>query len=58
LIHANSREVVPAQPVDATPPDINLPSKGGVHETCETMETFRGAEGRYVVPLEGWAILK
>jgi hypothetical protein len=35
---AKSWEVLPAQPVDATPPGINLFSKGGVHD--ETMEAF------------------
>jgi hypothetical protein len=37
---ASFRKPVPAQPVDATPPGINLSPKGGVHETRETMEAF------------------
>jgi hypothetical protein len=52
-----SREVVPAQPVDATPSDINLFSKGGVHDASETMETVFGPAGRYVEPLEGWTVV-
>jgi hypothetical protein len=32
VIAPKSREVVPAQPVDATPSGINLFSKGGVYE--------------------------
>jgi hypothetical protein len=47
LVQAKSREVLPVQPVDATPPDINLFSKGGVHD-AETMEAVFGPAGRYV----------
>jgi integrase len=39
---------VPAQPVDATPPGVNLSPKGGVHETRETMEAVFDPAGRYV----------
>ena len=42
---------MPVQPVDATPPDINLFPKGGVHD-AETMEAVFGPAGRYVEPLE------
>jgi len=48
---------MPAQPVDATPPGINLSSKGGVHDVRETMEAVFGSAGRYVEPLESWAVL-
>jgi len=48
---------LPAQPVDATPPGINLSSKGGVHETRETMEAVCRPAGRYVEPLESWAAI-
>ena len=51
-----SREVVPAQPVDATPSDINLFSKGGVHD-AETMEAFGRPAGRYVEPLESGRVI-
>jgi hypothetical protein len=54
---AKSCEVVPAQPVDATPPGINFSSKGGVHDARETMEAFCGPAGRYVEPLESGAVL-
>jgi hypothetical protein len=45
-----------AQPVDATPSDINLFSKGGVHDASETGEAFRDAEDRHVGPLEGGTV--
>ena len=38
--------MMPAQPVDATPSDINLFSKGGVYGASETGEAFRSAEER------------
>jgi hypothetical protein len=47
---------VPAQPVDATPSDINLFSKGGVYDARETGEAFRGAEDRPVEPVEGGTV--
>src|SRR5579862_9362279 len=47
---------MPAQPVDATPPDIKLFPRGGVHD-AKTMEAVFGPTGRYVGPLEGWAIV-
>jgi hypothetical protein len=45
--------VVPAQPVDATPSDINLFIKGGVYDPRETVWAFGGAEEGRVAPLEG-----
>jgi hypothetical protein len=48
---------VPVQPVDATPSDINLFSKGGVYE-AETMEAIFDPASRDVEPLEGWAVFK
>src|SRR5690348_11781385 len=51
------RKPVPAQPVDATPPGINLFLKGGVRD-AETMEAVFGPTGRYVEPLEGWTVVK
>jgi hypothetical protein len=48
---------VPAQPVDATPSDINLFSKGGVYDPSETGEAFRVAEDRDVEPLEGGTVV-
>jgi hypothetical protein len=53
----NSRQTVPAQPVDATPPGINLFLKGGVGD-AKTMEAIFGPTGRYVEPLEGWPFVK
>src|SRR5690349_8977794 len=47
---------VSAQPVDATPPDIDLLLKGGVRD-AETMEVVFGLAGRYVEPLEGWTVV-
>jgi hypothetical protein len=38
---------VPAQPVGATPSNLNLFSKGGVYDARETGEAFRDAEGRH-----------
>jgi hypothetical protein len=52
-----SRETVPAQPVDATPSAINLFTKGGVYDATGTAKAFRGAEDRYVEPLEGRTVL-
>jgi hypothetical protein len=51
------RKAVPAQPVDATPPGVNLSPRGGVHETRETMEAFWRPAGRYVEPLEGGRVV-
>ena len=48
---------MPAQPVDATPPGINLFSKGGVYGARETGEAFRDAEDRDVTGLEGGTVL-
>ena len=48
---------VPAQPVDATPSDINLFSKGGVYDATETGEAFREPAGRHVEPLEGGTVV-
>jgi len=48
---------VPAQPVDATPSDINLFTKGGVYDASETGEAFCDAEDRYVESLEGGAVV-
>src|SRR6266705_6445956 len=42
-----------AQPVDATPSDIDFLTKGGVYDPRETVWAFGGAEDRHVVPLEG-----
>jgi hypothetical protein len=44
---------MPAQPVDATPSDINLSTKGGVYDPRETVWTFGGAKEGRVAPLEG-----
>jgi hypothetical protein len=52
----SAREIVPAQPVYATPPDINLFPKGGVHD-AKTMEAVFGPASRYVESLEGWAVV-
>ena len=38
------RKAVPAQPVDATPPDMNLHLKGGVYDPSETGKAFGGTE--------------
>jgi hypothetical protein len=43
---------LPAQPVDATPSDMNSFSKGGVYGTRKTGQAFDGAEDRHVAPLE------
>jgi len=48
---------VPAQPVDATPSDINLFSKGGVYDAKQSSEAFRGVEDRHVEPLEGGTVV-
>src|SRR5215471_721676 len=53
---ANSWKTVPAQPVVATPPVINLFPKGGVRD-AKTMEVVFGPAGRYVEPLEGWTVV-
>ena len=45
---AKSWEVLPAQPVDATPSAINRLSKGGVHDARKTGEALRDAEERDV----------
>ena len=42
---------MPVQLVDATPPDINIFLKGGVHD-AETMEAVFGPAGRYGESLE------
>jgi hypothetical protein len=47
------RKCLPAQPVDATPSDINLFTKGGVYDPKETVWTFGGAKEGRVAPLEG-----
>jgi hypothetical protein len=59
LLPENStfRKHLPVQPVDATPPGVNLSSKGGVYETRETMEAVCGPAGRYVEALEGGTII-
>ena len=56
-IRLQRREGVPAQPVEATSPGINLFLKGGVRD-AETMEAFCHPAGRYVGPLEGWTVVK
>ena len=43
---------LPAQPVDATPSDINLFTKGGVYDPRETVWAFGGAKEGRVAPLE------
>jgi hypothetical protein len=48
---------VPAQPVDATPSDINLFSKGGVYEIQAAVQAFGAAAERHVEALEGRAVL-
>jgi hypothetical protein len=53
---AKSCETVPAQPVDATPPGINLFLKGGVRN-AEAMEAVFGPAGRSVEPLESGTVL-
>jgi hypothetical protein len=55
--NANSSEVLPAQPVDATPSVINLISKGGVYDATETGKTFGDAANRHVEPLEGGTVV-
>jgi len=50
-----SREVVRAQLVDATPPDINLFPKGGV-SNAETMEAVFDTAGRDVESLESGTV--
>src|ERR1019366_10520270 len=52
-IRASSRNTVPAQPVGATPSDMNSFSKGGVYGTRKTEQAFHGAENGDVAPLEG-----
>jgi hypothetical protein len=52
-----SRETVPAQPVDATPSDINLFSKGGVHDATDTGKAFREPAERHVEALEGGTVV-
>ena len=54
---ATFREAVPAQPVVATPSDINLFSKGGVYDARETGKAFRKPADRHVVPLEGGTVV-
>jgi hypothetical protein len=51
------RQIGPAQPVDATPSDINLFFKGGVYDVRETGKAFLDAEDRDVEPLEGWTVV-
>jgi hypothetical protein len=51
LESSTSCEVVPAQPVDATPPDINLLPKLRCSH-AETMEVIFGPASRNVEPLE------
>jgi hypothetical protein len=48
---------LPAQPVDATPSDINLFTKGGVYDATKTGEAFRDAENRHVEPLESGTVV-
>ena len=48
---------MPAQPVDATPSDMNVFSKGGVYDATETGEAFREPTERDVVPLESGAVV-
>jgi hypothetical protein len=54
---ATFREELPAQPVDATPSDINFFSKGGVYGATETGKAFRDAAERHVEALEGGTVL-
>ena len=51
------REDLPVQPVDATPPDINIFLKGGVHD-AKTMEAVFGPAGRYGESLESRRVVK
>src|ERR1700730_7578788 len=51
------RESLPAQPVDATPSDRNVFSKGGVYDATETGEAFREPTERDVVPLASGAVV-
>jgi hypothetical protein len=53
----NARNTMPAQPVDATPSDMNHFSKGGVFDRRWTGRAFRGAENRHVAPLEGGGVV-
>ena len=48
---------MPAQPVDATPSDINRFSKGGIYDASETGEAFREPANRHVEPLEGGTVV-
>jgi hypothetical protein len=53
----NFRYRLPAQPVDATPSDINLFSKGGVHDATDTGKAFREPAERHVEALEGGTVV-
>jgi hypothetical protein len=46
-----------SQPVDATPSDMNLLSKGGVYDPSESGGAFCDAENRDMVPLEGGTVV-
>jgi hypothetical protein len=48
---------LPAQPVDATPSDINLFSKGGVYDATDTGKAFGDLANRPVEPLEGETVV-
>jgi hypothetical protein len=47
----NSCEVVPVQPVDATPLKLIALSEGGVHDRTEAKRAFCGAESPLRLPL-------
>jgi hypothetical protein len=53
----SSCKVLLAQPVDATPSGVNLFSKGGVHESRETMEAVFGPAVGYVEPSESGRVV-
>jgi len=48
---------MPAQPVDATPSDMNGFSKGGVYDATNPGAAFVCAEGRSVAALESGAVV-
>ena len=52
-----SLKVGRAQPVDATPSDINSFSKGGVYCTRKTGQAFHGAADRHVAALESGRVV-
>src|SRR5689334_25215721 len=52
-----AEKTLSAQPVDATPSDMNLFSKGGVYDARETGEAFCEPADGHVGPLEGGTVV-